>query len=206
MFLWISGVGNFRIVGKFRAEMMQTQEDKRVRQIAVGAAILLLLGLTVCGVLVGWRYLPGLWGEWIGTMVGVLTTPFFLEASFIFIGLTLVVAINHWRQKRDGDECVYLEQVNEPEVAVDLPEHAKFAVYRKKPLPGEMPTLLAQAEGAMAIGDHEAAAEWIAAMSEVELKQEETLFLRMELAKATGKTELAEHLEKELDLARNDAL
>ena len=54
----------------------------------------------------------GCWGEWIGMMVGVMTTPFFLEASFIFIGLTLVMAINHWRQKREGDECVYLEQVD----------------------------------------------------------------------------------------------
>lgn len=184
--------------------MTRSGDDKRVRQVVVGVGILVVLTLTVCGVLIGWRYLPGLLGEWIGMMIGVMTTPFFLEASFICIGLTLVVAINHWRQKRDGDEFVYLEQVDEPGEPAGLPEHAKFAVYREKPLPGEMPTLLAQAEGALAIGDHEAAAEWIGAMSEAELKREETLFLRVQLAKATGRGELVERLEKELDAARSE--
>ena len=191
-------------MSKFRAEMTRAGDDNRVRQVVVGVGILVVLTLTVCGVLIGWRYLPGLLGEWIGMMIGVMTTPFFLEASFICIGLTLMVAINHWRQKRDGDEFVYLEQVDEPEEPAGLPEHAKFAVYREKPLPGEMPTLLAQAEGALAIGDHEAAAEWIGAMSEAELKREETLFLRVQLAKATGRGELAERLEKELDAVRSE--
>lgn len=198
-------MGIFRIVSSFRPEMIRVDEDNRVKQIAVGVGILVVLTLTVCGVLVGWRYLPGLLGEWLGMMVGVLTTPFFLEASFIFIGLTLVVAINHWRQKRDGDEFVYLEQVDGLDVPTGLPEHAKWAVYREKPLPGEMPSLLAQAEGAMAIGDHEAVTEWIGAMSEAELKLPETLELRLELAKATCRADLVGPLESELRAARNDA-
>ncbi len=135
-------------------------------------------------------------------MVGVMTTPFFLEATFIFIGLVLVFAINHWREKRDGDEFVYLEQVEEPDAPVGLPDQAKWAVYPKKPLPGEVPSLLAQAEGALAIKDYEAAAEWIGAMSEEELKQPETLYLRLELAKATGHSELARQLENELQETR----
>ena len=186
----------------FRSEMKQTDEDNRVKQIAVGAGILVMLALLVCGFLFGWRYLPGLLGEWIGLMVGILTTPFFLEASFIFIGLTLVVAINHWRQKRDGDECVYLEQIDGPDVPVGMPEQAKWAVYREKPLPGEMPSLLAQAEGALAIKDYESAAEWIAAMTEEELRRPETLFLRLELAQATGRNDLVAQLENELEAAR----
>lgn len=204
VFLWISVVGNFRIVSKFRPEMTGADEDSRVKQVVVGVSILGVLTLVVCGSLIGWGYLPGLLGEWVGMMVGVMTTPFFLEASFIFIGLTLVVAINHWRQKRDGDEFVYLEEVDGPGVSDDLPEHAKFAVYQEKPLPGENPTLLAQAEGAMAIGDYEAAVESIGAMPEEELKRAETLFLRLELAKATGKADLAESLERELDAARSE--
>jgi hypothetical protein len=183
--------------------MTRADEDNRVKQIAVGAGILVMLAVTVCGLLVGWRYLPGLLGEWIGMMIGVLTTPFFLEASFICIGLTLVVAINHWRQKRDGDELVYLEQVDGPDVPAGMPEQAKWAVYREKPLPGEMPSLQAQAEGALAIGDHESAAECIAAMSEEELKRPETLLLRLELAKATGRSGLADQLENELRAVRN---
>ncbi len=195
-------MGIFGIVVKFAVEMKRTDEDNRVKQIVVGAMILVGLAFVVCGVLVGWRYLPGLLGEWIGTMVGVLTTPFFLEASFILIGLTVVVAINHWRQKREGDEFVYLEQIDGPDVSVGLPEQAKWAVYREKPLPGETPTLLAQVEGALAIGDCESAAEWLGAMSEEELRRPEALFLRLELAKATGKNELVCQLESELKSAR----
>ncbi len=183
--------------------MTRMNEDPRAKQIAVGAAIILVLALTVCGCLLGWGYLPGLLGEWVGTMVGVLTTPFFMEASFICIGLTVVVALNSWRQSRDGDELVYLEQLDGPDVPTDLPEHATWAVYREKPLPGETPTLLTQVEGALAIGDFQAAADSIGEMSEAELKRPETLVLRLELAKATGKSDLAERLENELKDARS---
>ena len=169
----------------------------------MGAGILVVLMLLVCGALIGWRYLPGLLGEWIGMMVGVMTTPFFLETSFVLIGLTVVVTINHWRQKRDGDELVYLEQVDGADAAGNLPEHAKWAVYREKPLAGEIPSLLAQAEGAVAIGDFETATESIVAMTEEELKQPETLALRLELAKSTGKESLAKQLADELRAARN---
>lgn len=183
--------------------MTAAQEENRVRQIVVGACILGVLALMVCGLLVGWRYLPGLWGEWIGMMVGVITTPFFLEASFIFVGMMLVLVINYWRRTREGDELVYLEQLEGPDVPANLPEHAKWALYREQPLAGETPTLLEQAEGALAIGDHEAAAEWIGAMSEAELKQPETLALRLALAKATGRGDLAGKLETELRAIRN---
>lgn len=172
----------------------------------MAAGILGLLTLTVCGALIGWRFLPGLLGEWIGMMIGVMTTPFFLEASFVLIGLTLVMAINHWRQKRDGDELVYLERIEGPDVPPELPERAKWAVYRDKPLEGETPSLQAQAEGALAIGDFESAAECIGAMSEAELKRPETLELRLELARATGRNALADQLENELLAVRNEGL
>ena len=87
-----------------------------------------------------------------------------------------------------GDEFVYLEQVAGPEMPVDLPEHAKWALYRDKPLDAETPSLLAQAEGAFAIGDYPAATEWIGEMGHDELKLPETLRLRLDLANATGRT------------------
>jgi hypothetical protein len=156
---------------------------------------LLAIMLVVCGVLIGWRYLPGLLGEWIGFMVGVMTTPFLLEASFVILGLTVVVAINVWRQRHAGDELVYLEQV---EGAENLPERARWALYRDAPLAGEVPSLQTQAEGALAIGDYESAAECLAAMPEEVLKRPDILALRLEMARATGKRELAEKLETEL--------
>ena len=186
--------------------MTRADDDNRVKQIAVGAGVLLVVTLLVCGSLVGWRYLPGLLGEWVGMMVGVMTTPFFLEASFVCIGLTVVVAINHWRQKRAGDELVYLERIEGPDVPQGLPEHAKWAVYREKPLAGEIPSLQVQAEGALEIGDYESAAECIGAMSEAELRRPATLELRLKLAKATGRELLVAQLESELrELGNRDA-
>lgn len=177
---------------------MKNPANERTTQIIVCAAILLALTSVVCGLLIGWRYLPGLLGEWTGFMVGVMTSPFFMEASFAVIGLTIVLAINHWRQKRAGDELMYLEQVDD---AAGLPEHAAWALYRD-PLAGEVPPLWVQAEGALAIGDHETAAECLAALPEEDLKRADVLAVRLDLARATGMSELAAQLERELQNPR----
>lgn len=172
--------------------------DERVKQVAIGASILIVLAVVVVGLLIGWRLLPGLLGEWVGTMIGIMTTPFFMEASFAILGLVTVITLNHWRQHKDGDEFVYLEQVAGPDVPKDLPDHAQWAVYREKPLEVEEPTLLAQAEGAFEIGDYPATAEWIGAMSRDELAQPDTLRLRLELAEATGRVDLVTQLRGEI--------
>jgi len=172
--------------------------DERVKQVAIGASILIILAMVVSGLLMGWRFLPGLLGEWVGTMLGIMTTPFFMEASFAILGLVTVISLNHWRQHKDGDEFVYLEQVSGPEVPQNLPDQAKWAVYRQKPLDTEEPTLLAQAEGAFAIGDYPAASEWIGAMSCDELKLPDTLRLRLDLAGATGRGDLVKQLQAEI--------
>lgn len=177
---------------------MKRAVDERVKQVAIGVSILLLITVVVTGLLLGWRLLPGLLGEWVGTMLGIMTTPFFMEASFIFLGLVIVILLNHWRRIKDGDDFVYLEQVSGPDVPENLPDHAKWAVFQEKPLAAEEPSLLVQAEGAFAIGDYPAASEWIAAMNEDELKQPATLELRLELAKATGKNDLVKQLELEI--------
>ena len=184
--------------------MTRTSEENRTRQIIIGSAILVVLTIVVCGALIGSRYLPGLLGEWIGMMIGVMTTPFFMEASFVILGLIIVIAINTWRRNRDGDELVFLERVDSPEGQGPLPEHASWAVYRKKPLTGEVPSLQVQAEGAVAIGDYDAAAELIGAMSEAEIKDPEILKLRLSLAEATGKADLAKQLAADLKSHEND--
>jgi hypothetical protein len=106
--------------------------------------------------------------------------------------------LNHWRQKREGDELVYLEQVDQPG---KLPDHAKWAVFREPPLTGEEPSLLVQADGALAISDWQTAADCLAAMPEEQLKMPEALSLRLQLARATGKLDLAEKLEIQLRAA-----
>ncbi|RYD26296.1 MAG: hypothetical protein EOP87_22970 [Verrucomicrobiaceae bacterium] len=164
----------------------------------MAAGILLTLAIVVPGLLLTWRLLPGLLGEWIGMIMGVLTTPFIMETSFLILGLVIVILINHWRQQREGDDFVYLEQVTGPDVPKDLPDQAKWAVYREMPLEVGQISLRDRVEGALAIGDHEASGQWIAAMDAKELDQPEVLALRRDLALATGKVELAEEFEKRL--------
>ena len=89
--------------------MFHLADNERAKSIILGSVLLMAVGLVFSAILVTWRLLPEVLADWIGTMVGIMTTPFFLEASFIFIGLTIVVAINHWRQKRDGDDFVEIE-------------------------------------------------------------------------------------------------
>jgi hypothetical protein len=169
--------------------------DERARQVAAAAVLLLGLTVLVCGTLLGWRYLPGLAGEWAGVVIGVMTTPFFMEASFVILGLVLVVALNSWKRKKAGEELVFLEQVDDPGLAAVLPDSAAWAIYPTEPLPGEIPSLREQAEGALAIGDFEQVGQCIADMDEAELRQRATLELRLALAKASGRHDLVPVLE-----------
>jgi hypothetical protein len=169
------------------------ERDERVSQVIIGAGILAAVLIVSTAIrLLG--LMPGFLGEVFAMFAGFLSTPVFLEISFFILGILIVLAINLWRHKREGDEFVYLDEVKDPE-AKDLPEHAKFAVFAQTPLPPETPSLLTQAEGALAIGDFEAAGEALAAMDEAELAKPETRELRIALAKATGKEELARRLE-----------
>lgn len=178
--------------------MIPTEDQDRKKQIAIGGGILLTLTILICLALTGWRYLPGLLGEWVGTMIGALTTPFILEASFVILGFVLVIAINTWRRHRDGDELVYLESISGPDIPADLPDQAKWAVYKTPPLAGESPDPLVQVEGALDIGDFESAAETLGSLPENELHQPEILALRIRLARESGKEELAQKLERDL--------
>ncbi len=177
---------------------MERAHDERVKQVAIGAGILIVLTVSITGLLIGWRLLPGLLGEWIGMMVGLMSTPFILEASFICLGFLIVLGINIWRRQKEGDEFVYLEQVAAPEVIKNLPDRATWAIYREAPLEAEQPSELAQAEGALEIGDYPAVVDWIATLDRETLKRPETMELRLKLARATGREDLAAELESEI--------
>jgi len=164
-----------------------------VGQVLIGIGILaaILVATTAIRLL---GLIPGFVGEVFAIFAGFLSTPVFLEISFFILGVLIVLAINHWRHKREGEEFVYLDEVKGPG-AEKLPAHAKFAIFPETPLPPETPSLLTQAEGALAIGDFEAAGEAVAAMDDAELAKPETRALRIALARATGKEELARRLE-----------
>jgi hypothetical protein len=42
-------------------------------------------------------------------LIGVMTTPFLMEASFVLIGISIVALVNHVAALRSGDEWVSLE-------------------------------------------------------------------------------------------------
>jgi len=180
-------------------EMARTK-DPRVKQVLYGILFFAILVTSVVSLLVGWRKLPGLLGEWVGIMVGMMSTPFLLEGTFVFIGIVTIMSLNHWRQKKEGEEFVFLDQVSGPDVPGNLPDSAKWAIYAKEPLQGEVPSLLAQAEGAFSIGDSNQATQILAAMTTEELSEPETLRFRLELARSTGHKALAARIEEELGL------
>lgn len=144
------------------------------------------------------RHLPGFVGEWFATVLGIITTPFLMEASFIALGLLIVMIINHWRMRREGDELVYLDQAEGPGSEL-LPESARWAVYEGDAPASDSPDLLTRLEGAMEIGDHDSAVELLGEMDESERSSAAVLELRLRLARETGKTELAERLRAMLD-------
>jgi hypothetical protein len=176
---------------------MTEEQTSRNKQILIGAVILGSITLFVLTLLIGWRYVPGLFGEWLGVIAGFLSTPFLLEGSFAVLGLVIVVGLNSWRRVREGEEFVYLDQVNGPDTD-RLPDQARWAVYREKPLPPGTVSLLEQAEGAVAIGDFESAAAALAEMDHGELAADGVLEVRLALAEAGGKTVLVEKLRAEI--------
>lgn len=168
---------------------------ERKKQVAVGLAV--IAGVAGLILLIAWaRFLPGIGGEFFGRILGTISTPFLMEASFIILGFVLVMSLNLWRQRREGDELVYLEEVKNP--PSNLPDQARWAVYQNAPLTACPPDANMLLEGALAISDHAAALEILQAMDDSERRKPETMRHRIELAKATGKDELARRLEAEL--------
>lgn len=166
--------------------------ESRRRQLFGGALIIGSVGLLAIILWLG-RAIPGLFGEWFGVLAGIVSTPFLMEASFVVVGFLIVFGLNAWRQRREGDECVYLEQVEGPG-AEDLPESARWAIYRKPPLPGEVPDPLDKIEGALEAGELELAAAQLAELDAALLDTPAVMKLRIRLAEASGKGDLAAHL------------
>jgi hypothetical protein len=170
--------------------------DERKLQAATGIAVIAGMGVAFL-LLVMATGLPGVAGEFFVRIAGIVTTPFLMEATLAVSGLLLVILINQWRQHREGDEFVYLEEVKDaPE---GLPEQARWAAYRDQPLDSGGPATTDLLEGAIAIGDHASATELLESMTDEERHRPEVMRQRVALAKATGKEELARRLESELD-------
>lgn len=118
-------------------------QDERKQQVIVGFCV--VAGVAGLILLIAWaRFLPGVGGEFFGRILGVISTPFLMEASFCVLGLVLVMTLNIWRQRREGDELVYLEEIKD--VPAGLPDQIKRAVCQD--------TLDPVSTGTAELGDH----------------------------------------------------
>lgn len=96
-------------------------------------------------------------GESALTIFQIVTAPFILETSLALLGLCIVMAINHYRQQKEGDGWVYLQK-QEPSRAVDKeamdpPHRHEAVVWGEKPAPfDEAATELEVVEGYVDLG------------------------------------------------------
>ena len=93
----------------------QQATESRGKQFLVGGTILLVVACLVISLLMFWREIPGLLGETVGKVVGIMSTPFFMEASFVILGFFIVISLNTWRRQKEGDEFVTIETKAEAE-------------------------------------------------------------------------------------------
>ena len=142
--------------------------------------------------------LPGFAGEVFQKMAGLMWTPVILDASLFLIGLILVLWLNIHIRARDGDEYVYLEQVEAP--TSDLPEGARAVIFNEAPAPRGIEPSLAAIEGALELDDLSEATTLLYELPVERLEDPEVLALRIELSRRRGHDKKAAELREQLRL------
>jgi uncharacterized membrane protein len=92
-------------------------DDERVKQVAIAIGILLAVACGVVVLWLGWMRVPGPLGEFLGMIVGIMSSPFFLEASFVVVGVLIVMVLSAIRRHRDGDDFVSAAQLDAREAS-----------------------------------------------------------------------------------------
>lgn len=165
------------------------------KSLRIGLGLILLAAVLIITIWWG-TYLPGLAGEIFSMFAGIMWSPFLLDVSLFFMGLILILWLNNIRRLRDGDEFVYLEQVDDP--TANLPSDARSAVFPERPTELDPTVPLAAIEGALALPDPKQATELLMDLPEEQLDHPEVLTLRIRLAEMNGDTAAAEDLRKKL--------
>ena len=129
-------------------------------------------------------------------MAGFLWTPLILDFSLFILGVILVLSLNWYIRVRKGDECVYLEQVEDPPDG--LPERARSAIFSEEPQPQGLGPKLAAIEGALALNDLSEATSLLFELPESHLEDSEVLALRIALARRKEHTGKADRLLQKL--------
>lgn len=172
------------------------------KSLAVGIGLLLAASAII--LLLWWAsYLPGFAGEFFSMVLGFMFTPVVLDISLFIIGLSLVLWLNKVRLARDGDEFVYLEQVDAPEVA-GLPAEARTAIYQDPPAVLVDHPEFAAIEGAIELGDFAEATDLLMELDDEVLDDPEVVALRYALARKQGHAETADLLRERLEALTPD--
>ena len=169
------------------------------RSLLIGFGLILAAATLIALIWLG-TYLPGFLGEVFSMFAGLMWTPLVLDFTIFLFGVILILWLNMFIRAREGDEFVYLEQVEGPDVPADLPEEARSAVFREKPVPQGLEPSLAAIEGALALGDLGEAADLLFELPPDQVDEPEVLTLRIQLARKQGHEEKAVELIEALRL------
>lgn len=169
------------------------------RPLLIGLGLILAAALVVTIIWAG-TYLPGFLGDVFSVLAGIMWTPVLLDISLFILGFMFIMWLNAYRRKREGDEFVYLEQIEGPGIPADMPPEARSAVFRNAPESlGDRPTIAA-IEGALELDDLAAATELLMELPSEDIDTPEVLALRLQLARRQDRSDEAAELEKMLRL------
>lgn len=132
------------------------------------------------------------------TLFGIFSTPFIFETTIAIVGVFLVLAINHWRIKKEGDGWVYL-MTQEPDQGAStlspaITQRLQGIVMHEKPEDmDEAGTIRANIEGFLELGMAGQAAEALIECGSLP-DDEATVALRIRVLAANLDTVAAQEL------------
>lgn len=125
------------------------------------------------------------------TVLQVLTTPFIMETSLALLGLCIVIAINCYREKKEGDGWVYLEQklpADDARDTDDPPHRHDAVVWQEKPASfDETATGLDVVEGYLDLGLAEDAWRELSSLPEPVQRNARTILHRVRALAMCGR-------------------
>lgn len=159
-------------------------ERKWVKTLIIGCSFMMVFFVVLGFIAIAALYLEGAPKEFAQKVAGMISSPVLMELSFFFIGVFLLISFNIIRRIKEGDEFVYLETVDSPEVKDSLPKGKQSAVYDHQPesFDGDLETHLAMIEGALEMRDHAQAFELMMDLPEDTLETLRVQELRAKLA------------------------
>ena len=129
-------------------------------------------------------------------LIGFFTTPFILETSLVLLGFSLVILLNLWRRKKDGDGWVYLAE-DDPRTRDGQEPGRHDAVFANPPA-AEPPELEIEViEGLLDLGSWDEAGQRLLALPEADYESPRALRARARLADGLGRTAQAEDLRRQ---------